>query len=207
MTASAKFWNKIAEKYAASPVKDEAAYQATLDRVRAHLGKDDEVLEVGCGTGTTALTVAEYVKHVTASDISSKMIEISQGKVDYEGTKNVRCVVATLDDHEFDHGAFDAVLAFNFLHLIEDLPAALSEIHALVKPGGLFISKTLCLAERTKLFALMLPAMRLIGKAPYVRFLKTEELDYLIKAAGFEIIETGYYPEKARNRFVVAKKI
>jgi len=34
------------------------------------------------------------------------------------------------------------VLAFNVLHLVEDLGAALAQIRALLRPGGLFIAKT-----------------------------------------------------------------
>lgn len=205
MAGSAKFWDKNAVKYAASPVRDEAAYAATLDRVREHLPADARVLEVGCGTGTTALKLAGDVAHLTASDISAKMIEIAEGKRQEAGAENVRFVQATLDDHGFETGAYDAVLAFNFLHLVDDAPAALAEIHRLVKPGGLFISKTICLKEWNMFLPLMIRAMRLVGKAPYVNMLKTEDIDGMITAAGFEIVETGYYPKKARNRFVVAR--
>jgi ubiquinone/menaquinone biosynthesis C-methylase UbiE len=39
-----------------------------------------EVLEFGCGTESTAIAHAPYVKHIQALDISSKMIDIAQGK-------------------------------------------------------------------------------------------------------------------------------
>ncbi len=48
-----------------------------------------EVLEFGCGTGTTAITHAPYVKHIRAIDISSNMIEIAQRKADAKNIKNV----------------------------------------------------------------------------------------------------------------------
>ena len=37
--------------------------------------ESDDVLEVGCGFGRTVLTLAPAVRHVTAIDISSKMIQ------------------------------------------------------------------------------------------------------------------------------------
>jgi ubiquinone/menaquinone biosynthesis C-methylase UbiE len=52
----------------------------TLDCTRKHLSASDNVLEVGCGTGTTALLLAPSVKQITASDISSRTIEIAREK-------------------------------------------------------------------------------------------------------------------------------
>jgi len=37
-------------------------------------------LEFGCGTGSTALLHASFVKHMTATDISDEMIEIAKQK-------------------------------------------------------------------------------------------------------------------------------
>jgi len=210
MVASENFWNKAAEKYAKSPIRDMEAYEATLARVREHVSEDSNVLEVACGTGTTALKLAGDVGRLTACDISSKMIEIAEGKRKEAGADNVSFVEATLDDHKFEPASYDAVLAFNFLHLAPDMPAAIAEMHRLVKPGGVFISKTICLKEWKSFGALMIhlvPLMRLVGKAPdVVRKLDAEDVDEAIAAAGFEIIETDYYPKKARNRFVAARK-
>ena len=210
MVASEKFWNTVAEKYAKSPVRDMKAYEATLDRVRAHISGNANVLEIACGSGTTALNLAGDVGRLTASDISSKMIEIAVAKQKATGAENVSFVRATLDQHDFEPASYDAVLAFNFLHLAPNMPATISEVHRLVKPGGLFISKTICLKEWKSLTAVMLhllPLMQLLGKAPdIVRKLDAAELDGAITAAGFEIIESDYLPKKARNRFVVARK-
>ncbi len=210
MVAPAKFWDKNAEKYAKSPVRDEEAYEATLARVRAHLPADAVALEVGCGTGTTALKLAGDVGRLISTDISARMIEIAEEKRLAANADNIELRQATLEDHPFEAESFDVVMAFNFLHLHDDMAAALREIHKLVKPGGLFISKTICLKEWKSFPALMihlLPLMKLVGKAPdVVTKLSTEELDGMITAAGFEIIEADHYPKKARNRFVVARK-
>lgn len=207
MAAAAEtFWDRSAEKYAKSPVRDEEAYAATLERVRVHLPAEANALEVGCGTGTTALKLAPDVARLVATDISAKMIAIAEEKRRAADADNVSFQQATLEDHSFDDGAFDVVFAFNFLHLHADIPAALSEIHRLLKPGGLFFSKTVCLKEWKSLFPLLIPVMQLIGKAPYVKSLNSDALDGMIADAGFDIVETGYYPEKSRSRFVVARK-
>ena len=41
------FWDRIAPKYAKSPVRDQQAYEATLARTRSYLGAEDKVLELG----------------------------------------------------------------------------------------------------------------------------------------------------------------
>ena len=52
------FWDRIAPKYAADPIADPAAHEATLERTRRLLGPGHRVVEIGCGTGSTALALA-----------------------------------------------------------------------------------------------------------------------------------------------------
>jgi cyclopropane fatty-acyl-phospholipid synthase-like methyltransferase len=55
MNASAKFWDKVADGYAKQPIADEAAYQKKLQITRDYLQPRMNMLEFGCGTGSTAL--------------------------------------------------------------------------------------------------------------------------------------------------------
>ena len=208
MPAAETFWDNIAEKYAASPIKNVEAYEETLARVRAHLKPEDNVLEVGAGTGTTALKLAGDVARITSSDLSGKMMEIARAKAADEGVHNLRFVQATPMDAALEEDApYDAALAFNLLHLVEDVPGALRHLHALLKPGGLFISKTPCMGQSFSIWPLVVPIMRAIGKAPYVRFLKVSELEAEIRAAGFEIIDATDIPAGKPNHYVVARKV
>jgi len=206
MRSPAKFWDKIADKYAKKPVKDVASYNKTLDCTRKHLSEGDNVLEVGCGTGSTALLLAPSVKQITASDISSRMIEIAREKAVVRGVENVRFEQGTLFDERLEKGSFDVVLGFNFLHLLEDIPGAVRRIHELLKPGGSFISKTVCLTEQTRLWSLLVAILNPLGLAPPVKCLRVAELEDLITGAGFEILETGSYPPSPPSRFIVARK-
>ncbi|MEM7524465.1 MAG: class I SAM-dependent methyltransferase [Pseudomonadota bacterium] len=204
MPTPENFWNKAAAKYSRRPIKDMAAYEATLERVRAHLRPTDAVLELGCGTGGTALALAPSAGHVTGVDISSEMIRIATEKG--EGAANVSFEKADLESGALGDTRYDVVMAFNLLHLIEDLPGALRRIHEHVAPGGLFISKTPCLSHFGLLVKIMIPVMRAVGRAPFVGYLKTDEVEAMIRATGFEIVETGDYPASSHSRFVVAKR-
>lgn len=206
MTGSEKFWNRFARRYAARPVSDPAAYEQTLQRVSAHLSSDDRVLEFGCGTGTTALILAPQVSHVTASDISGEMIAVAREKAAAQSIANVEFVKGTLFDASPAGDGYDAVMGFNILHLLEDLPAAARHAHRLLKPGGLFITKTACIGHMNPLLRIALPVMRVLGLAPRVNFLTVDRLEAAIRDNGFEIVETGLYPARSHSRFVVARK-
>ncbi|MEM6422318.1 MAG: class I SAM-dependent methyltransferase [Pseudomonadota bacterium] len=202
------FWDGLARGYAKKPVKDVGAYEQTLERTRSHLRVADRVLEIGCGTGSTALRLAGAVGDYTASDISPAMIAIAEEKAAASQAGNLRFVTGALSDAPRTDGGFDAVLAFHLIHLVDDLPAALGAIAERLRPGGVFISKTVCLGERGgwKLRAFV-RVMRLLGIAPPVAYLSVEALQAAIAAAGFKIVETGMFPKVPPNHFVVARRV
>lgn len=208
MQNAATFWDKTAEKYAKSPIADIDSYNFTLGRTRSYLSSTDRVLEVGCGTGSTALLLAGDVDQIIASDLSPKMIEIATQKAQDEGVANVKFITADLLGGAIDNGPYDAVLAFNLLHLVEDAPAAIQRIHGLLKPGGMFISKTVCQPGKGaplkfRLIKAVLPVMQWLRLAPYVNFMKTNEFESIVTSQGFKIIETSDSPP---SRYIVAKK-
>ncbi len=118
MDQSKKFWDRIAKHYSKQPVGDEAAYQKKLQITREYFQPNMEVLEFGCGTGSTAITHAPYVKHIHAIDISSKMIEIAQCKADAKNIKNITFEQSTIDKFSMSDHTFDVVLGLSILHLL-----------------------------------------------------------------------------------------
>ena len=205
----ARFWDRASRKYAEGAVGDPAGYERTLERTRALLGPRDNVLELGCGTGTTALRLAPGVQSYLATDISAGMIAIAREK--HEGVRGAKLVfqVATAEMLAPDTAQFGAVLAFNYLHLVRELPQTLGRIHTLLGEKGLFISKTPCLGDMNPLIRLaLLPAMRAIGKAPYAGSFRANELNRLIARAGFDILAIEDHATRSgENRpYIVARK-
>ncbi len=208
-TASdARFWDRISRRYANDAIADQGGYERTLERTRALLRPDDHVLELGCGTGSTALRLAGDVRRYLATDLSAGMIAIAREKLSASPVPALAFEVATADDSIRETGCFNAVLGFNYLHLIRDVPGTLRRVHGLLAPGGLFITKTACLGDMNPLLSLALPGMRLIGKAPYVSVFRQAELRERVSAAGFEVLAVENHASRGNDRrpFILARK-
>jgi len=207
VNSDAKFWDKLARRYAARPLDDPEGYRKTLDRTLSYLSPTDQVLELGCGTASTALEIAPHVGHVSATDFSPTMIEIGAERLAQSGLSNVALQVADAAEPLADPDTpADAVLAFNLLHLVEDQRATLDAIHGMLKPGGLLISKTACLREKWYLGPLV-RGLQWLGKAPHVLIHDQATLRANHAAAGFEIVEETLQPGAAPRLFVVARRL
>ena len=206
MVHSARFWDKIAEKYFRDPIADEDAYKIKLQITQEHLHPEMQLLEIGCGTGGTALQHAPHVAQVRAIDISSAMVTIARRQAEEKGVKNVTFEQADVATFEAEPASFGAILAMSLLHLVEDRTAVIEKIRKLLKPGGVFVSNTAALGYRMGYLRFVLPLMRLVGKAPYVEIFKAKQLEKEIEQAGFRIVH-HWQPEKSPSVFLVAERI
>ena len=207
MTNSEKFWDKLAKRYSKSAIKDEAGYKKTLDETKKFLGKDLTVLEIGCGTGTTALMLAGSVKEILATDISSNMIAIAEEKAQEQSVQNVNFAQATLFDEQLKKESFDVIMAFNLVHLLDDTKSAMKRVNELLRTEGFFISKTACLSEKSRFWPIAAFVVSKLFRIGNIRCFSNEELEELITHGGFEIIHSHEYFPKPPRLFVVAKKV
>jgi ubiquinone/menaquinone biosynthesis C-methylase UbiE len=207
--AKARFWDRIARKYAADPIADTAGYDKTLARTREMLAPTHRVLEIGCGTATTALRLSPYTGTMVATDVSPEMIAIAREKLAAAPQPNLELQVADADSPVFGEGGYDVVLAFNVLHLVADLDSALRSVVQALAPGGLFVSKTPCIAEMSPLVSkLLIPVMRLFGKAPPVLCFRAPALEAALRRHGLEILAVERHGTKGKDMrpFIVARK-
>ena len=203
---AARFWDRMADRYARSPVRDEESYQKKLRMTRDLLRPDTVVFELGCGTGSAALVHAPYVERIVATDISARMIEIATQKAKDAGVSNIEFVQSTLDDFAGEDASFDVVLALSILHLLEDRDAAISRVCYLLKPGGIFVSSTPCLADTMKFIKFISPLGRWLGLLPLLRVFSTRQLVHSLESGGFRI-EQQWSPVKGKAVFIVARKV
>jgi len=202
---SPEFWDRIAPGYSKQPIADSESYARKLATTQALMRPDMEVLEFGCGTGSTALEHAPHVAHIVATDVSAAMIGIGREKAERAGIDNVSFRQSGVEDFEAPEGSFDMVLALNLMHLLPDRAAALAKIHRLLKPGGIFISSTVCLADRMWFLRPVIPVLQWVGKAPYVSFVSANAVLQEVATAGFEEQEHWTHG-RANSLFLVARK-
>lgn len=210
LAAKVRFWDRIARKYAADPIADPAGYEATLRRVQGLLAPGHSVLEVGCGTGTSALRLAAGTGRMLATDLSAEMIAIAREKLAAQPLPQLRFEIADAESAPAGGGSHDVVLAFNLLHLVSDLDATLDNLRSALKPGGLLVSKTACLAEMNPLVPhLLVPLMRALGKAPSVLSFDAAQLQAAFERSGFavEAVERHGSKRKDIRVFIVARRV
>ncbi|MDG4648619.1 class I SAM-dependent methyltransferase [Roseibacterium sp. SDUM158017] len=208
-TTDAGFWDRTARKYVGAAVADQAGYARTLGRTGDLLRAGDRVVELGCGTGSTAMTLGGAVRSYLATDISPTMIAIAQDRLAAAPVDGIEFRVATAADLSRGAPAADAVLAFNVLHLVRDLDATLRHVRDMLGPDGLFVSKTPCVGDMSPLIRwAVLPAMRAVGRAPFVTVFDAGELRARISDAGFEVLTVENHAGRGNDDrpFIVARR-
>ena len=209
MAQSIKFWDKSAEKYSRQPIADQASYEKKLAVTREYFRPDMEVLEIGCGTGSTALLHAPYVNHIRAIDFSTNMLAIARRKAMDQGIENVTFEKATIDDLDVPSYSLDMVMGMSILHLLKDRGAVIAKVYKMLKPGGLFVSSTVCLGDSMPWFKLIAPIGKALGAFPLVKVIKADDLVASLTQAGFTI-EHQWQPGETKASFtavfIVAKK-
>ncbi len=204
-TTPQTFWNKQAESYFKKAIPDEHVYQKKLSITDAYLTTDDKVLEVGCGTGGTAIYHAPKVREYTATDFSDAMISFAQKRSQTRLLKNLTFTVSSLEELDSHERTYDTVLALNLLHLVSDIDNACRVIHRLVKPGGYFVSSSVCMEELSFPVRKVLSVLSRLGWVPTLNFFSAEALLVKLIAADFEIVEF-WRPHNGKNVFLVARK-
>lgn len=204
MEASAKFWDRLADRYAKKPIDDMPSYEHKLKLTQSYMTKSTKVLEVGCGTGSTALIHAPHVKHILATDLSGNMIEIARSKAQAQNVSNVDFITSSVENLEVKE-PIDMILALSFLHLVEDRALILQKLYSWLKPGGILVTSTVCLGESHKIFKFIGPIGRKLGLLPVLKVFTQTEIRQSILDTGFEI-DCNWVPQNGNSIFIIAKK-
>jgi SAM-dependent methyltransferase len=107
--------------------------------VRAALGArpGDRILDVGCGPGFYVTELAEAVGRegsVVGLDASADMLAVAAKRA--EGHGNVTFHEADATSLPVPDASFERALCVQVLEYVRDVPAALSEMHRALRPGG-----------------------------------------------------------------------
>ncbi len=206
-----KIWDRLASGYDANTGKTyKGAYLESIERTKKLLDSTDQVLEIGCGTGIIALGIANRCGSVTGVDISPVMIEQARTKAASENVQNVTFEVFDGYSLPLGDSSFDTVLLFNVLYIVKEPQTLLAEAGRLLKPGGILVSATDCLAEPVNLYSRIVMAyewvMHKLGIIPFISFFRKKDVENLLTENGFTVKETAILHPAPVNFYVMAKK-
>jgi ubiquinone/menaquinone biosynthesis C-methylase UbiE len=205
MDKAEKFWNKQSGKFEQQVSKDEQSFVKIIENTKKYLKKTDKILDFACGIGTSAFQMIHHVKKIQAIDISSGMIEVAMRRMNDLPSKNIEFIHTTLFDDQFKAESFEVITAFNILHLLQDPKIVISRIYNLLKPGGLFISSSAFLGEKSWM-RIIFYLISKTGMVPHLKLLKIEEMERLILSENFKMIEIQKSNYPTPSAFMVARK-
>lgn len=205
MTTSTLFWDRMANRYAKSPISNKEAYERKLEITRKYFTPQSQVLEFGCGTGSTAILHSPFVKHIHAIDVSEKMLAIANSKVEAEDINNITFQKASIEEFDGAENSYDVILGLSILHLLNDKRAAMNKVHKMLKPGGVFVSSTYCGRGKNAFVRMLLSIGAAVHLLPKVKFFSPESLQMSVGDAGFRL-DHVWQPEGSDALFIVARK-
>lgn len=138
MGASGKDWDDHVVE--AEAVARCVGFRDLRDRIvaRANPRGEDEVVDVGAGTGLLTLALAARVDRVWAIDIAPSMCAYLRAKAASARLENVHTVVASAVSLPLVDESTDLVVSNYCFHHLDDpgKRVALSEAHRVLRPGG-----------------------------------------------------------------------
>lgn len=135
------FWDNVACVYDIfANVINRKANRELCAVVRGLIGPRDEVLECACGTGLLTGEIAPRCRSLVATDFSANMLRRAEKK--YGSFPNVRFERADILRLDYPDANFDAVVAANVIHLLDEPYRALRELDRVCRPGGRIIIPT-----------------------------------------------------------------
>ena len=180
------FWDFYAPFYDIAEKRNKKAYSAMLETVKNIIPKDAEVMEIAAGTGSITLTIAEKAKSVVCSDISEKMLAKARKKISKHNIANVSFENSNIFEIIKNDSSFDAVIASQVMHLINDPEKAAFELQRVSKN---LVIMPIALTKNLRGFSkLMIKIYMLLGFRPKREF-TLNEYKAFINEIGFKNCE------------------
>ncbi|GHH96120.1 bifunctional 2-polyprenyl-6-hydroxyphenol methylase/3-demethylubiquinol 3-O-methyltransferase UbiG [Streptomyces capillispiralis] len=149
---------------------------------------DKKVLDVGCGGGYTCEFLHQRGARVSGLDPSPRLVEAAARHAKDTG-KDIDYTVGKSESLPYPDASFDVVTCVDVLEHVESPGLAVSEIHRVLKPGGVFLYDTINRTVRSRVMMIWLPE-RILGIVPkgahdWNDFITPTEMIAYLGAAGF----------------------
>lgn len=166
------------------------------------------VLDVGCGGGILADSMARKGANVLGIDLATKALRVAQLHALEAGTPNIEYREVSVEALAAEQPAgFDAVTCMEMLEHVPDPASVVNACSALAKPGGWVFFSTINRNPKAFLQAIvgaeyvlnMLPR----GTHEYLKFIRPSELAGFCRGAGLQWLQArglAYNPLSRRYR-------
>ncbi|TAM47454.1 MAG: bifunctional 2-polyprenyl-6-hydroxyphenol methylase/3-demethylubiquinol 3-O-methyltransferase UbiG [Gammaproteobacteria bacterium] len=160
--------------------------------------KDKRVLDVGCGGGILAESMAALGAEVTGIDLGDAPLAVAKLHQKESGVKVDYRRVSAEELAREQPGAYDVVTCLEMLEHVPEPASTVAACAQLVKPGGQVFFSTINRNPKSFLFAIvgaeyvlnLLPR----GTHEYLKFIKPSELERMCRHAGLDVREyTGMH--------------
>ena len=163
-----------------------------IDSLVALKGK--RVLDVGCGGGILADSMARKGANVLGIDLASKALKVAQLHALEAQTANVQYQEISAEKLASEQpGTFDIVTCMEMLEHVPDPSSIVKACASLVKPGGYVFFSTINRSSKAFLFAIV-GAEYVLGMLPrgtheYAKLIKPAELAAYCRGAALTLTE------------------
>jgi ubiquinone/menaquinone biosynthesis C-methylase UbiE len=204
MANTAFFWKLIHKPYVRGAIGNEAYYQQKLQLTQERLQNDWDLLEIGCGSGNTALAHAPFVKTVTATDFCAQMMDHGKTRAQDEQIDNIEFQTISLADLPVEQ-TYDAVLMLSVVHLIPDWKAAIAKAARLTRPGGIYVTSTVTIKDQSMMMRIVGHVVNILPVLPSLKSISRTQLVQQMETNGLSV-EVNEHPTGADSSFIIARK-
>lgn len=184
----------------------------TVERLRLKSGT--HVLDVGCGTGASAIPAAEAVGptgRVVGIDLADRLLILAREKALARGFEHAEFRKADMTASGYADGEFDAVVSVFNVFFVPDMEGLVTELWRMVKPGGKLAITTWGPDLFEPVYARWNGAVRderadlYAAFNPWDRITTPEAVEKLFTDAGIPSGTVEVEPEEARQSLAVAE--
>lgn len=157
------FWDKYASVYDLFESMNKNVYSTMLQSITKAVPENSYVLECAAGTGLISAAVSEKADRILCTDLSMPMLREARKKAEKNNIKNIKFGEQNILNLTLKDESFDAVIAGNVIHLLDDPQKAFNELYRVTKLGGYIIIPTFLTGECSSFFKAAMKLYRLAG--------------------------------------------
>ncbi|MBK5288522.1 MAG: class I SAM-dependent methyltransferase [Acidimicrobiia bacterium] len=165
----------------------------------AMLDPGHAVLDVGCGSGATALAAAGVARRVLGIDLSRPLLDLATSRARAASRPNAEFMVADAQTHDFAPNEFDTLISQFGVMFFDDPVAAFTNLRQTLVPGGRSVFVSWQGLEANEWLMSVARALERHGRLPQLggrangpgmfALENPDEIRALLAAAGFTGIE------------------